>query len=144
MQYKLEVFLEVSSVEPSDLVVGCPEFASLVDVDLTSLLSVSFAKLTADPVSTEAAFEDPTFAAEVGSTCETESASQMDFSWVKHVAIGIIGQVEGIIACPIGLESLGIVWWQSRERRAVVGKSVVIDIFWTLGTCFGSSRPTIK
>ena len=75
MQYKLEVFLEVSPVEPSDLVVRCPKFASLVDIDLTSLLSISFAKLTADLVSTEATFKDPTFAAEVCSTCETESAS---------------------------------------------------------------------
>ena len=68
----------------------------------------------------------------------------MDFGWMQHVAIGIIGQVEGIIACPIGLESLGVVWWQCREGRAVVGKGVVIDIFWALGTCFGSSRSTIK
>ena len=65
---------------------------------------------------------------------------------MKHMAVWITGKVEGIVACPVGLECL----WTVLERRcwrSEVGKSVVIHIFrpllarcleiWCLGTTLG-------
>ena len=63
-----EVSSKMLGFEPADPLVGRPELAGLVDVDLACLLAVRLAKLLADAQRLEPGHEDPSLAAEVGGT----------------------------------------------------------------------------
>ena len=89
--------------EPANLVVGGPQLASLIDIDLASLLSIGLSELLANPKSVQASLEDASLAAEISGTAQAECAGKIDLGFVEHVSIGVIGQIENVVACPICL-----------------------------------------
>lgn len=107
-------------IEPSDLVISCPELAGFVDVDLARLLGIGFPELLPDFQGPETGFEDPSLATEIGGARQTECACQMYFRFVQHVAIGITAQVERIRTTPVRFQALGVTLGQSRCGRSKI------------------------
>lgn len=79
----LDKLSEEVRLEPANLLVGLPEFASLIDVDLARLLGVCLTELLADSESVDAGHEDPSLTAEVGGACETKRRGKVNFSLVQ-------------------------------------------------------------
>lgn len=59
----LEIFLKVLFPKPTDLLIGRPELASLVNIDLTGLLSIGLSELFANAKGFDASLEDPSLTA---------------------------------------------------------------------------------
>jgi len=66
MEVSSKVLLEVSPIEPSDLLISSPELASFVDINLASLLSIRLPELLPNGQSPQTSLEDPSFAAKIG------------------------------------------------------------------------------
>lgn len=79
----LKVFLKVVFPEPTDLLVGRPKLASLVDVNLTGLLSISLSELFANAKGFDASLEDPSLTTEVCGTRETKGGGEVDLSLME-------------------------------------------------------------
>lgn len=69
--WNLEKWFKVSRVEPAHLVVGGPQFAGLVDINLAGLLRIGLSEFLVDSQRVQSPFENPPFAAEV---CRTAQA----------------------------------------------------------------------
>lgn len=119
-------------VKPAHLVVGRPQLAGLVDIDLARLLRVRLAKLLVDAQRVQPSLEDAPFAAEIGGAAQTEGRGQIDFGFMQHGTIGVVGQIEQVAAGPIGLERFGVAFRQGVGGWRVVRKRVVVDIFRSL------------
>ena len=124
-----EILLEVRLVEPSNFVVGGPQLAGLIDIDLASLLSICLSEFLANLQSVETSVEDASLAAHVSCTIQAERASKVDLCLMKHVAVRIIGEIEDVIALPVRLESLCIALRKCRCWRCVIWERVVINVF---------------
>lgn len=103
---------KVTLVEPADLVEGRPELASLIDIDLASLLSIRLSKLLTDPKSIETGFEDPPLATKVCSAAQAKCAREVDLCLVEHISIWVVRKVEDVAAGPVCFEDLWIATWQ--------------------------------
>ena len=105
----MEILLKVDLVEPPDFVVGGPELARLVDVDLASLLGIRLPEFLADLERVEAGFEYPPLAAQVGGTCKTEGTSQVHFCLVQKMSVRVVIEIQDVIAGPVRFERLGVI-----------------------------------
>ena len=94
--------LEEFAPEPTDLVVGRPEFAGLVDVDLACLLGVCLAELLAYSESVETSLEDASLAAQICCGRKTERSRESGLGFVQQLDIWIGGEVAHL-ALPICL-----------------------------------------
>ena len=130
----LQEVLEVDRVEPAHFIVGGPQLAGLVDVNLASLLSVRLAKLLVDPQSVQPRFEDPSFAAKIGGTAQAQGRCEIQLGFVEFSAVGVVGKIQQIAAGPVRLQRLGVAKGQSRGGWRIIRQSVVVHIFRTLGS----------
>lgn len=119
-------------MKPAHLIVGGPQLTGLVDVDLAGLLGVGLAKLFVDSQGVQPPFENPPFAAEICRTAQAERRRQIEFGFMQHGTIGVVGQVEQITAWPICLERFGVAFRKSGCWWRVVRKRIVVHIFRTL------------
>ena len=82
---------EELGLKPTDFLVGLPQLAGFVNVNLAGLLGICLAKLLANPQGVDAGLEDASLAAKVGGAREAERCGKVDFSLVQHVPIKIVG-----------------------------------------------------
>jgi len=105
-------------VKPVDLVIGRPEFASLVDINFAGLLRIRLAEALASLECSDAGFKDAALAAEICSTGKTESRGEVHFGWVKESAVRILAEVKHL-TLPVRLQSLCVAS-QSPDWRGIV------------------------
>lgn len=128
---RLEDLSKMRRIEPTHFVIGRPQFTGLVDINLAGLLSVGLSELLVDSQSVQASLEDTSFAAEIGCAAKTKGGCKVEFGFVEQVTVGIVGEIEQIVARPVGFERLGIVLWQGGCGRSIVWKRFVVGIFRT-------------
>lgn len=139
------MWLKVSLVEPSHFVKRRPQLACFVDINLARLLRIRLAKLLADAEGVQSRLEDASFAAEVGGATQPERGGEVEFGLVQQRPIRVAGEVEQVVAGPVGLERFGVPRRERGGRGRIVGQGVEIHVLGTLGprgTDFGGGRST--
>jgi hypothetical protein len=104
-----------------------PEFAGLVDINLTGLLGIRLPKLLANLVSLNSLDENPTLGGEICSTVEAEIGCEIDLVRVKEMSVGVEFEINRS-AFPIDFEGVGFVW-KARNRRAVIWERAEVLVF---------------
>ena len=87
----LEVLAGVNRIEPAHFVESSPELASLVDIDLACLLSISLPEFLSDAQCGQASLKYPSLAAQVGGAGQTKDGRDIDFRLVEHMTVWIVG-----------------------------------------------------
>jgi hypothetical protein len=85
-----------------------PEFASLVDINLASLLCICLPELFANLVSLNSLDEDPTLGGEICGTVETEISCEGDLIWMEEMIVWIVSEVNRS-TLPVDFERVGFV-----------------------------------
>lgn len=107
--------MKILRLEPPYSVVGRPEFASFVDVNLASLLSVGLAELFAYAEGTNSSLKDSALAAEVGRTRQSKCRGKIELGGTEQMSVRVIAQIQHL-SLPVCLECLGVAT-QSLEGR---------------------------
>jgi len=110
----LDVAAEEVWLKPADLLIRLPQFAGLVDIDLASLLRICLSEFFANPKSLDASLENASLAAKIRGTCQAERRSEVEFSLVEQVSVGVIREVENL-ALPVSLENFAVALGESIE-----------------------------
>ncbi len=130
----------MAPIEPSDSVVGRPELARLVDVNLARLLRVGFPELLADAERLQPGGEDAEFTAQIGGATEPQGGRQVQLGLVQPASVGVGGQVEHVGARPFRLEALGVPRRERRRGGRVIRESAEVGVF----GAFGARRATLR
>ena len=96
----LEELLEVFAVEPSALLVGFPQLACLVDIDIASLLCGRLREVLAFSEAVDFGDEDPSLVGQVLRTKELELGCGLDLLGMHVVHLGIVAEI--VRAAPPG------------------------------------------
>lgn len=118
---------EVFFLEPSNPLEGCPEFASLVDVDLASLLTIGLSELLASLQAFDASEEDATLTSEICGAIESKNGGESDFVGMEQADIRIVAKINWS-TFPLDLERIGSIW-KSVDVGATVFKKAVELVF---------------
>ena len=95
---------KVKSFEPSDLLEGGEELASLVNVNLTGLLCVGLTKWLGDTQGAQASLEDAALAAEVLRTAQAESLCNFDLRRVEQLTVRVVRMIVWVGTGPFRLQ----------------------------------------
>jgi hypothetical protein len=95
-------------VQPSNLIKCLPKFASLIDINLASLLCICLPKLFANLVSLNSLDEDPTLGGEICGTVKTEIGCEGDLIWMEEMIMWIVSEVDRS-TLPVDFERVGFV-----------------------------------
>lgn len=122
-----EVFLP----QPSNLLKRRPQFARLVDIDLTGLLAVCLSELLANLETLDACDKDASLAGKVGSTIKAEICSERHLIFVHEVTEWIVAEINrGTL--PLNLQRVRSVG-KSRDGRAEIRQSIEVTILASCG-----------
>lgn len=119
-----QILSKVLWFEPSNLFVGGPQLACLVDINFASLLSIRFAEFFVDAESVEACFEDATFATEIGSTGKAKSSGKAHFCRVDLVPVWVVAKIQHL-AFPVRFQALSVPVKGLYGRTVVRQRSVI-------------------
>ena len=111
----LEIFLKVLFPKPTDLLIGRPELAGLINIDLTGLLSIGLSELFANAKGFDASLEDPSLTAQVCGTREAKGGGEVDFSLMKKMPVRVVGEIKHL-TLPVSLERLAVAFRQVDGR----------------------------